>query len=284
VNPAIWKKAVSDAWRLLLASVILLVVFSWLFVWLMSQFSAHRLTFMLSFVPAALRDPIESMTGVHLELLTTPLGRLSTLYVHVVTMLVCVGWALARGSDSISGEIGRGTMDLVLTLPVRRATVMLVPAVVATIGALLLVFAIWLGTWLGLLCFRLDGPVALARFLPGAVNLFAMIFCFTGITTLISSWNRDRWRTMAWAGGVFILSLILDIVARSGQSEWWVKYFSWLQYCTFLAMFQPQRLILQAGETARLAAACDLGLIGLGLASYALAAAIFWRRDIPAAR
>jgi ABC-2 type transport system permease protein len=278
MNPAIWKKAVSDAWRLLLASTVLLVLFSWLFVWLMSQFSVQKLQFLLTFMPETLRGMVESMSGVPMDALVTPLGRLSALYVHVVTMLVCVAWALARGSDSISGEIGRGTMDLILTLPVWRVTVMAVPAVVAALGGMLLVASLWLGTELALLRFRFDGAVSAAQFLPGAINLFCMMFCFTGITTLVSSWNRDRWRTMAWAGGFFIVSLILEMVGRMWSGGEWLSYF------TFLTLFQPQRLILMPAESGHLAMKYDLTLVGLGVASYAGAAVVLWWRDIPAAR
>ena len=38
MNLALWKKAVSDAWRQLAASSVLLLLFSWVFVWLMSRF------------------------------------------------------------------------------------------------------------------------------------------------------------------------------------------------------------------------------------------------------
>ena len=59
---------------------------------------------------------VQSLVGVPLETLATPIGQLSILYVYVVTLLVCVGWAMGRGSDSVSGEIARGTMDLILTI------------------------------------------------------------------------------------------------------------------------------------------------------------------------
>lgn len=278
MNPAIWKKAISDAWCLLLASSIILALFSWLFVWLMSHFTVPKLQMLLTFVPQDFRGPIESMAGVPMEALITPLGRLSALYVHVVTMLICVGWALARGSDSISGEIGRGTMDLVLTLPVWRFTVMAVPAVVATIGAAVLVGSVWLGTATALARYPFDGSVRPGQFLPGAINLFSMVFCFTGITTLISSWNSDRWRTMAWSGGLFIVSLILELAGRMWEAGWW------LNYLTFLSLFQPQKLILMPDAPGHAALTSDLTLLGIGLACYAAAAFVFWQRDIPAAR
>jgi len=270
MNLALWKKAVSDAWRTLAVSSVLLVVFCWIFVWLMSSFDAGAWGSLLKLLP----NFAQPMLGAPLEKLATPAGQLSILYVHIVTLLVCVGWALGRGSDSISGEIGRGTMDPLLSLPVWRVTVMIVPAVAATVGAAVLAASVWAGMGLGLACVRFPHPPSLRQFLPGAVNLFAMTFCFTGITTLVSSWNRDRWRTISLAGGFFILSLILKFVGRMWAGGGWVNYL------TFLSLFQPQELILTASD-GRTAFRYDGILILLGLLCYAAAGVILWRRDIP---
>ena len=58
---------------------------------------------------------LKSLIRVKLAELAARAGQLTILYVHVVTILMCVGWAVGRGSDSISGEIARGTMDLLLS-------------------------------------------------------------------------------------------------------------------------------------------------------------------------
>ena len=221
---------------------------------------------------------VQPMLGVPLAKLASPAGQLSILFAHLVTILVCVGWAVGRGSDSISGEIGRGTMDLLLSLPVWRVSVMAVPAVVAAVGSAVLAASVWVGMGLGLLCIRFPNPPPLRQFLPGAVNLFAMTLCFTGITTLVSACNRDRWRTISLAGGFFILSLILKFVARMWPAGWWLNYFS------FLSLFQPQELILAPPPDVWPGLRYDAMLTLLGLLAYVIAAVVFWWRDIPAPR
>ncbi len=271
MNWALWKKAVSDAgWQLAISSVVL-VAFSWLFVWLMGSIQMPAWKTLLGLLPKFLVP----MLGVPLADLASRTGQLSILYVHLVTILVCVGWALGRGSDSISGEIGRGTMDMILALPVWRVTVMAIPAAVATAGAAVLALCVWLGTALGLLCFKLDEPIALARFLPGAANLFAMVVCLTGVTTLVSACGRDRWRTVLWSGGFFVVSLVLETVVRMWPAAWQ------LNYLTFLSLFHPQKLILLKDAGAWTIVRDDLALLGLGLLGYAAAGVVLWRRDIP---
>jgi ABC-2 type transport system permease protein len=124
----------------------------------------------------------------------------------------------------------------------------------------------------------LAAEAPIGRFVPGAVNLFAMIFCMTGLTTLLSSWDRDRWRTILWAGGLFIASSILKFVARLWEGG------AWLRYLSFLSGFEPQRLILlPPEESAPMAWQYNGTLLGLGLAGYLIAAAVFTYRDIPQA-
>jgi ABC-2 type transport system permease protein len=274
MNLAIWKKAFSDAWLPLVVSSAILMLFSWLFVWLMSQFDIGLWGLMLRMMPGWVEDII----GVPLDEIVTTTGRLSFLYVHVITMLVCVGWAVGQGSGSISGEIARGTMDLILSLPIWRATVVVAPAVVAALGGAVLAGSVTAGIWLGLLTVDLPGNVSLRSFLPGAVNLFCLIFCMTAMTAFVSSWNRDRWRTVSLAVAVYVVFLIVDVVA----SLW--PWGSWLQYCTFVSAFHPQLLILKPEETGWLAWKYNVPLLLLGLIAYAAAVAIFSYRDIPEAK
>ncbi len=274
MNRALWSKALNDAWRQLLASVLLLTLFSWLFVWLMSLFPVGGISIILNFLPGF----VEAMIGVKLSLLASPIGQLSVLYVDLVTLLVCAGWALGRGSDSVSGEIARGTMDLLLSLPVWRVTVLVVPAIVTALGAMLLAASVHLGAMLGLACVRFQQPPAAAAFLPATINLFCMIFCFTAITTLVSSWGRDRWTTIGIAGGFFIFSLIVKLIARMWPNG--KRLFA----LSFLSAYEPQRLILMPDGTGRTALQYDLTLLGIGLACYVAAAVIFNRRDIPGPR
>jgi ABC-2 type transport system permease protein len=274
MNRALWSKALTDAWRHLLASVTLLTLFAWLFVWLMSRFPVGGIGIILNLLPGF----VEALVGLPLTLLASPAGQLSILYIDVVTLLVCVGWALGRGSDSVSGEIARGTMDLILSLPVWRVTVLIVPAIVTAVGSMLLSVSVYLGTTIGLACVHFQDAPAPVTFLPAAVNLFCMTFCFTAITTLVSSWGRDRWSTVGIAGGFFIFSLIVKLVARMWPNG------KWLFSLSFLSAFEPQRLMLLPNADGPSAMQCNLTLLGLGLASYVAAAVIFSHRDIPGPR
>ena len=274
VNCAVWHKAFRDAWLQLVVSSVLLILFGWCFVWLTSLFKPSAISTILSLLPKF----VEPMLGVPLAKLASTAGRVSVLYVHVVTILVCLGWAVGRGSDVVSGEISRGTMDLLATLPVRRFAIVFASAVVTALGAAVLACSIWGGSCLGMSTVTLAERIVPGQFLPGVLNLFSMTFCVAGLTALVSAWDRSRWRTILVAGGFFAVSSIVKLIARLWEPG------AWLRYLSCLTPFEPQKLILLDPEITRpMAWHYNATLLGLGLAAYVGAAIIFSRRDIPGA-
>ncbi len=275
MNAAVWKKALDDARGQLLVSCLLLLLFGWFFVWFQSLFKMGAIASFLTLLP----DFVQDLVGVPLEQFVTPRGRISILYLHLITLLICYGWAIARGSSAVSGGISAGTYELLLTLPIRRYTIVTAVGTVASLGAALLALSTWLGNCLGVATVELDGgPVAATDFLPGAVNLFFMTFCFAGITTLFSAFDRNRWRTMCLAGGFLVVSILLDMVA----SMW--KPGAWLGYLSFLTAFDPPGLILESEQPWVASLRLNSILLGIGLTGYALAGLVFSRRDIPVPR
>jgi ABC-2 type transport system permease protein len=274
MNRALWQKAFTDVWVHLLISSLLLAGFSWLFVWLISMFKADLTVALLKSLPKF----VERMIGIPIADMVTPLGSISILFIHIVTFLICIGWAVGRGSDSISGEIGRGTMDLLVSLPVWRATLVFVPAVATALGSAVLAASIMLGIGLGLKTVHLRENVALVQFAPGAINLFSMVFCLTGITVLLSSFVRDRWRTIAWAVGFYLISIIIEAVGKVWPGG------SWVRYGSFLCAYQPQELILYHGNDLRTQFIYNAVLLGIGVIAYIAGAIVFSMRDVPTSR
>jgi ABC-2 type transport system permease protein len=306
MNRALWQKAVRESRVQLAVSSVLLVLFGWLLVWLMSLLPTVMIK---GFMKQMMPKTTEALLGVPIDQMATYAGRLTVLYFHVITLLVCIGWAVGRGSDVVSGEINRGTMDLLLTLPIRRVEVVAVSAIVTAVGAVILALSVWIGTGIGLAttsppqemdpahllplrtgdpaplaASALDAgsaprpaPVSLATFWPGVLNLAAMTFCLAGLTAMLSALDHVRWRTIWLAGGLFIVSFAVKMVAKLWEPG------AWMLYLSFLTPFDPQQLILNAEATRGLAWWYDGTLLTVGLAGYAGSALIFARRDIPAA-
>lgn len=271
LNKALWRKAFGDTRVLLACLMALLFCFNWLFVYLSSLIELGPLGVFLQTLPPA----FERLSDVPLGSVATTVGRISMAFVDPVVVVATSLWAVGRGSDAVSGEIGRGTMEMLLAQPVRRLSVLATQGAMTLVGSALIALAALLGTWAGLATVRLGEPLEWTRFLPGAINLFAVMVFLAGFSTAMSSWDNYRWRTIGIVGGFFILELVFKVVGRL------VDHLQWLLKLSFLTAFQPQTLIADPGNWA-LALQYNGVLIGLGLAGYVAAAAVFCRRDLPA--
>jgi ABC-2 type transport system permease protein len=210
--------------------------------------------------------------------IATPAGRVGLAYVDPVAIIAATAWGIARGSDAVSGQLGRGTMEMLLAQPVRRLSVLAVQAAVTSFGAFLLGLHSWLGTCMGLRTVTLPGdvPISAALYVPAAANLAGLAFFMAGFTTMLSAFDRYRWRTIGLAAGFYVVSLILKLIARMAPG--WER----LIYASFLGAFEPLLFVNHPDDGWRLALEYLAVLVGLGLAGYVVAAIVFCRRDLPA--
>lgn len=274
MNLALLRRSFAEGFWQLVASALLLFAFTWLFIWLNSQLKLGLWTTFLELLP----DFVHRMIGVSPAALVSPMGRLSLIFVHLVPLLVFVGWAVGRGSDVVSGGIERGTLELLLTVPVFRIQLLVIPTLITMLGILLLAGAMWSGIAVGLHVVDFAESAHWLKCWPGVANVAAMTFALSGIATLLSACDQNRWRCIWLTMGLFVLSIIIKLVGRMWEAG------EFLLYTSFLTAFEPQQLILlpeaQVATTLRY---CGI-LIGVGMACYLLATVVFVRRDIPVPR
>lgn len=273
MSRALWSKTFGETWGALVACALLLFGFSWIFVWLTSF--ALDLTGLAN-IFGQFFGLFERLAGVPLKELATTRGKLALLYIDGVTVFTCVGWAIARGSDVVSGEVGRGTMEMLLAQPVRRSEIIGVQAAVTTAGGAVLAMSVWLGIAAGLATVDLRDEPALSAVLPASANLFSLIYAIAGLATLVSAFHRERWQTIGLVTGIVIVELIVKVVSKAWPDGGWLGYFS------FLSAFEPQAPLTRPDQVWMFAVRHDLVLILLGTLCYAGAVQVFSRRDVPA--
>jgi ABC-2 type transport system permease protein len=269
---ALWTKCRIEAQLLLVSLAAVNFIFSIVYVWLTSQVDLGALATFLKALP----ESFERVAGVPFGAIATPTGRLAMAYVDPVTVFTAVAWGIARGSDCISGELGRGTMELLLAQPVRRSAVVVVQGIVTTLGSVVIAAASWLGMWVGVHFTGLEDGVDIWRFVPAALNLFGFMFFLAGFSTLVSACGRDRRRTVGVVAGFYLLQVLMKVVGRAATG--WEA----LLYGTFITAFEPQSLAIHPATAWVDVARADGLLIVLGLICYAAATLVFCRRDLPA--
>jgi hypothetical protein len=98
------------------------------------------------------------------------------------------------------------------------------------------------------------------------------------VTTLLSSCDNNRWRTIGLAVGFFVVSTILKLIARIWEPG------AWLSYLSCLTTFEPHQLILMREGVWSASIEYNAPMLGVGLAAYAAAAIVLTLRDIPVPR
>src|SRR5690242_13021996 len=146
MNWPLFKKSLRDARWLLVGCVALIFFFCWLEVWLTTKVRMSDVRVILGKVPPIVRR----MSPVPIEDLFTNAGRIAAGFEHPIVLVLAAIWGVGRGSDAVSGELGRGTMEMLLAQPVRRLHILTSQGVATILGAVLIASASWLGTAVGL--------------------------------------------------------------------------------------------------------------------------------------
>jgi ABC-2 type transport system permease protein len=270
MNRALFRKCVIEARLLWAALALLLFAFCWVRVYIvsrlrMSQFAA---------IVEQLWDQFKDFSPVPLDELLSYTGRIAIGYNEPVVVVGVSLFAIARGSDVVSGELGRGTLELLLAQPVSRLQVLAHQAIVTVVGVLLLAVCTWGGTTAGIYTcsvteeippprLKLPGlnveiPLSFRRgetvqvpmrertdprfFLPGAVNLACLGVALAGLSTLASAMDRYRWRTIGVVVGTYVVMLVLKLVGQA------IHELPWLKALSLFTAYEPQKFISLAAR------------------------------------
>jgi ABC-2 type transport system permease protein len=265
MNRALLRKCIGEAQWLLAACATAIFTFCWVRVWLVSRLPMGK----FKTIVETFRDEVERFLPVGIDTLFSYTGRIAVVFEEAVVVLCVVIWAVSRGTDAVSGELSRGTMEMLLAQPVSRLQVLLHQALVTVTGVMLLAGITWMGTYVGIQTLsakeekpaasivtsilRMQWPVADAKkeyvytplrekvdprdLLPGAVNLFALGFFLAGLSTFVSACDRYRWRAIGIVVGIYVVQLIIKLIGVS-MEDW-----RWLCYGSFFTAYEPQLLV-----------------------------------------
>ncbi len=237
-NKALWRKAIGDARLLLLFMTALLFGFNWLFVYLSSLIELGPLGVFLQTLPPA----FEKLSACR----SPAWPRRPGVSRRLTSIRSCCSQRRSGpsgvGRTRLVARSAAATMEMLLAQPVRRLSVLATQGAVTTIGSAILATAVLLGTCTGLATVSLGEHVDWRAFIPGALNLFAMMFFLSGVSTVLSSADNHRWRTIGLVGGFYVVQLVFKVIGRL------VERFSWLMYLTFATACEPQALVIDADQ------------------------------------
>ncbi len=256
------KKYAGESWLLLVCSATILLMFTWVRIWTVAQFE------LTGFAPVLEQMKMfEKFSPVPLEQFLTHVGVIGLSFAEPILLLCILTWSISRGSDVISGEMNRGTMEMLLAQPVPRHRIVLAHALVSVVGLAILCGASLLGIVGGIYTnstliaeypeaitimnvevtpfwleptkrmIPLSEIVDVQYYLAPTLNLFALGFFVLALSVLVGAFDQYRWRTIGIVVGIYILQALLFILGKSTPQTSFLIPFS------FLAAYQPDWMV-----------------------------------------
>ena len=302
MNRAVLKKCLLEARLLFAACAAALFAFCWVRVYIVSRLEMSQ----FASIVEKLWDKVKDFSPVPLSQLLSYSGRIALTYDEPIVVLCVSVFAIARGSDAVSGEVNRGTMELLLAQPVARRKVILAHLLVDVTVIPILCAALFAGLHFGVWIvgtFTVDAGVYEALHMkppnplpsytvdanvvrPGLTNMAALLFAVSGYTMWLSAAGRSRTRVLGLAILVTLVQFLVNVIGQLWDGLAFLRPFTVFYY------YQPQAINLKGAWTVDpglawtgkpLVAVNVVLVLGLvGAVGYAMALRTFVRRDIPA--
>ncbi len=260
MNGTLIRKAIREGLPVFLACAAGLVSFCIFRVWIVGRLDSARFKQIVDLLPREW----DRYSSVDFGWMISYLGRVVMTFDEPMVVMLIAMWGIVRGSDVVSGELNRGTMEMVLAQPVKRSSVYCSHVFVSLIGTGLLALAVWLGMSIGVefttiretvyrelplpngtkipLTFlkpreelvAMRDVIHSSMFWPGIVNSACMGWFFVGLTSWLSALDRYRWRTLGIVTGIYFVMAMLKIGGMAVDSLRWLLHFS------IFSLYEPE--------------------------------------------
>ena len=259
------RKVVNESFFLFLACAFMLCAFCWARVWIVCQFDLQQFEPLLKQFKA-----FERFTPVPLEQFLTYAGNIALTYQEPVVFLCIVVWGVSRGSDVVSGELGRGTLEMLISQPISRSKLLWTHAAVCITGLFILASMAWLGIAGGIMTnsveetirndlnvkvpfLPLSVPIPVGEsltvqtplqekvppevYIAPSINLFAFGFFLLALSSMLSCFDRYRWRTIGFVIGIYVIQLLIFLLSKATD---WTGF---CEYGSFFSLYQPDAIV-----------------------------------------
>ena len=198
-------------------------------------------------------------------------GIIAIGYFHIAIMGSLVGLIISLATLPAS-EIETKFIDSILARPLARHWIITRTIALVIICTLVVLIFMMLGTWIGLATLAPADAIkpSASLILSLAVNLGALMLCWSGVGLAISSASRRRTVAGALTGFLALATFLLDYIARAWSPAASVGWVSPFRY------YNPLDIIMGLDVPAYHLWV----LIGIALAGFVAAYVSFSRRDI----
>jgi ABC-2 type transport system permease protein len=228
MNRGLLAKAWHESWRTTLLIGLGLAIVEALLAYALLGFQDQMsaLLSQLAFVQRIFR----ALLGANLSGRLGPEVLDSMAWVHPVVLALVWAHAILYCTRVPAGEVDRGTIDVLLGLPVSRWQLYCTESVVWILSGIAILFVSAAGNVLGNL-FAQGGPRADPwRLAAVIVNLFCLYWAVGGLTWLVSALSDRRGKAMAVVFAFVVGSFLVNFLAQFWSPADRLSFLSVLQY------------------------------------------------------
>ena len=161
-----------------------------------------------------MRDFIAAMLGVDIEGEITAQLMQAFVWVHPTVLTLLWAQETMFCTRYPAGEIDRGTVDVLLALPLSRRSVYLAETLMWLLSGVLMLTGGALGYAIGSQAMPVEYRPELDRVLLVLVNLFCLYFAVGGFAFLVSSMSERRGRAVFAVFATVLASFLLNFLAQ----------------------------------------------------------------------
>ena len=263
------RKYIGQSSLLFLSRGAALFAFAWVRVWVVSLLDMGQFQTILE----QFRE-FEKFAPIDFDALFTYPGRVGMTFDEPIVIFCTVIWCISRGSDVVSGELGRGTLEMTLAQPISRSSLLFSHAFVSVAGLAGLCLLVWAGVTMGVhftsvtesipaptfrlpfvnldipltaqepseLTIPLSDRVDVRTYAASTFHLFSFGFFLLGIASFFSAIDRYRWRTVGTVVSVYVAQLVMFGLGKAAESLQWLLSF------TFFSCYKPQKMTSLVGK------------------------------------
>ena len=167
--------------------------------------------------------------------LATSRGVIALGYVHPFFLSLFSAWTIRVGVGALSGEIGRGTMDVLASRPIPRWALVGAAWLTIAIGLAIVAAAAWASTSIGLRLRPLGVTGTDVWQLP--VMTWLLFVAWAGVALAISATRREAGPAIGWVSGLIATSFVIEFLTR----VW--KPIAWMRPLSLFTYYRPQDIV-----------------------------------------
>lgn len=268
MNAGLLRKTLRETWATTLAVGIGLFLFELLIAFVLPDFeeSLSEVFQRLKFV----QHIFAALLGAELDDAVGPEALSAMRWVHPFVLTLLWAHAIILGTRLPAGEIDRGTIDILLSLPARRRTFYFSESLVWLLSGAAIIFLTALGVLVGTYAGRFEQPVSPRIQFIIYVNLMLLYAAVGGLAFLASSLANHRGRAAAVVFGVVAASFVINTLSSFNKTLAQFSFLGVLRY------YRP--MVIMSRDAWPWSDLAILFIAALGF--WALGAWFFSRRDI----